>query len=407
VESPAVLRARSCDFDASKQVEIRLRTLAEMGHARDKIELIVMGGTFLSYPCDYQYQFVKDCYDALNGIPSDSLEGAKKMNEDAEHRCVGLCIETRPDFCGEEEIARMLDFGTTRVELGVQILDDEIHRLTKRGHGVAEVIVATRLLRDHGFKVYYHWMPGLPGATPEHDLELSRQLFGDAHFRPDGLKLYPTLVVRGSELESWYRDGRYRPYRDEVMIGLLAAIKTSIPKHVRISRLMRDIPGKFIIAGSRDLALRGTVRKKMEESGVHCSCIRCREYGHRRRDGWSVDRPYLTRWDYEAAGGREVFLSYEDDKETLFALLRLRANQQGAIVRELHVFGPEVPVGERLEEAAQHHGLGEGLLREAEGIVKNEFKVNRLSVLSGAGARGYYRSLGYTLEGAYMVKGLV
>jgi len=378
-----------------------------MGHARDKIELIVMGGTFLSYPCDYQYQFVKDCYDALNGIPSDSLEQAKETNENAKHRCVGLCIETRPDFCGEEEIARMLDFGTTRVELGVQTLDDEIHRLTKRGHGVAEVIAATRLLRDHGFKVYYHWMPGLPGATPEHDLELSRQLFGDAHFRPDGLKLYPTLVVRGSELESWYRDGRYRPYRDEVMIGLLAAIKTSIPKHVRISRLMRDIPGKFIIAGSRDLALRGTVRKKMEESGVHCSCIRCREYGHRRRDGWSVDRPYLIRWDYEAAGGREVFLSYEDDKETLFALLRLRANQQGAIVRELHVFGPEVPVGERLEEAAQHHGLGEGLLREAEGIVKDEFKVNRLSVLSGAGARGYYRSLGYTLEGAYMVKGLV
>lgn len=407
VESPAVLRARSCGFDASKQVEIRLGTLAEMGHARDKIELIVMGGTFLSYPADYQYQFVKDCYDALNGVPSSSLEEAKKTNEDATHRCVGLCIETRPDFCADKEIASMLDFGTTRVELGVQTLDDEIHRLTKRGHGVAEIIAATRLLRDRGLKVYYHWMPGLPGATPERDLQLSRQLFEDAHFRPDGLKLYPTLVVQGSELESWYRDGRYRPYRDEEMIDLLAAIKTSIPEYVRISRLMRDIPGKFIIAGSRDLALRGTVRKKMEESGVHCSCIRCREYGHRRRDGWSIDHPYLTRWDYEAAGGREVFLSYEDEKETLFALLRLRVSQQGAIVRELHVFGPEVPMGERLEGAAQHHGLGEGLLREAEGIAQNEFKVNRLSVLSGAGARGYYRSLGYTLEGAYMVKGLV
>jgi len=377
-----------------------------MGHACDKIELIVMGGTFLYYPCDYQYQFVKDCYDAFNGVPSDSLEEAKKTNEDAEHRCVGLCIETRPDFCGEEEIARMLDFGTTRVELGVQTLDDEIHRLTKRGHGVSEIISATRLLRDRGLKVYYHWMPGLPGATPEHDLQLSRQLFEDAHFRPDGLKLYPTVVVQGSELESWYRDSRYLPYRDEVMIDLLAAIKTSIPKYVRISRLMRDMPGRFIMAGSRDLALRGTVRKKMEESGVHCSCIRCREYGHRRRDGWSIDHPYLTRWDYEAAGGREVFLSYEDERETLFGLLRLRVNQRGAIVRELHVFGPEVPVGERLEEAAQHHGLGEGLLREAEGIVKDEFKINRLSVLSGAGARGYYRSLGYTVEGAYMVKEL-
>jgi elongator complex protein 3 len=407
LESPAVLRARGCGFDASRQVEIRLKTLAEMGHATDKIELIVMGGTFLSYPCDYQYQFVKDCYDALNGTPSNNLEEAKKINENAEHRCVGLCIETRPDFCGEEEIARMLDFGATRVELGVQTLDDEIHCLTKRGHGVAEIISATSLLREHGFKVYYHWMPGLPESTPEHDLELSRQLFEVASFRPDGLKLYPTLVVRGSELENWYRDNRYRPYRDEVMIDLLVAIKASIPKYVRISRLMRDIPGKFIVAGSRDLALRGTVRKKMGQAGVRCRCIRCREYGHRRTDGWSIGVPSLTRLDYETTGGREVFLSYQDENETLFGLLRLRIKQEEAIVRELHVFGPEVPLGERSERAAQHHGLGEGLLREAEGIARDEFQVDRLSVLSGVGARSYYRSLGYTLEGAYMVKELV
>ncbi|MFC1911123.1 elongator complex protein 3 [Chloroflexota bacterium] len=407
LESPAVLRARSCDFDPRRQVEVRLKTLAEMGHARDKIELIVMGGTFLSYPCDYQYRFIKDCYDALNGIPSNSLDEARKSNESADHRCVGLCIETRPDYCGEKEIARMLDFGATRVELGVQTLDDEIHCLTKRGHGVAEIISATRLLRDRGFKVYYHWMPGLPGSTPEHDLELSRQLFEDARFRPDGLKLYPTLVVRGSELESWCRDSRYRPYGDEAMIDLLVAIKSLIPKYVRISRLMRDIPAKFIVAGSRDLALRGTVRKKMEEAGLRCSCIRCREYGHRRRDNWSIDRPYLTRLDYETTGGREVFLSYEDENETLFGLLRLRVSQQKAIVRELHVFGPEVPLGERVERAVQHHGLGESLLREAEGIAREEFKADKLSVLSGVGAREYYRSLGYSPEGVYMVKELV
>jgi elongator complex protein 3 len=407
VESPAVLRARSCDFDAFKQVEIRLKTLGAMGHARDKIELIVMGGTFLSYPCDYQYQFVRDCYDALNGISSTNLDEAKELNEVAEHRCVGLCIETRPDFCGDEEIARMLDFGATRVELGVQTLDDEIHRLTKRGHGVAEIVSATRLLRDRGFKVYYHWMAGLPGSTPEHDLELSRQLFGDPRFRPDGLKLYPTLVVRGSELENWYRDDDYRPYGDEVMIDLLVAIKTLVPKYVRISRLMRDIPGKFIVAGSRDLALRGTVRKKMEGAGLRCSCIRCREYGHRRTDGWSIDMPYLTRLDYEATGGREVFLSYEDENETLFGLLRLRMSQQKAMVRELHVFGPEVPLGERVEQAAQHRGVGEKLLREAEGIARCEFKADKVSVLSGVGAREYYQSLGYGSEGAYMVRELV
>jgi len=418
LESPAVLRARSCGFDARKQVETRLRTLADMGHSEDKVELIVMGGTFLAYPRDYQYQFVKDCYDALNGLPSDNLEEARKLNENAEHRCVGLCIETRPDFCGEEEIRSMLDFGTTRVELGVQTLDDEVHRLTKRGHGVAEVVSATRLLRDYGFKVYYHWMPGLPGSTPEHDLELSQKLFEDECFRPDGLKLYPTLVVRGSELESWYLDNRYQPYADDKMIDLLMAIKAIIPKYVRIPRLMRDIPSKFIIAGSKDLALRGTIKKKMGQAGLRCSCIRCREYGHRLRDGWVIGEPWLTRLDYETLGGKEVFLSYEDENETLFGLLRLRINneplpepsslerERNAMVRELHIFGPEVPLGGRLAQAPQHHGLGEKLLREAERIAREEFKADRLSVLSGVGAREYYRSLGYSLEDAYMVKEL-
>ena len=406
VESPAVLRARSCDFDAGRQVEIRLKVLAEMGHAQDKVELIVMGGTFLSYPYDYQYQFVKDCYDALNGIPSGSLEEARKSNENATHRCVGLCIETRPDFCGEEEIRRMLDFGTTRVELGVQTLDDEVHRLTKRGHGVADVIIATRLLRDYGFKVHYHWMPGLPGSTPEHDLELSRRLFEDERFRPDGLKLYPTLVVEGSELENWYRNDRYHPYDVEEMVDLLIAIKTLIPKYVRVSRVMRDIPSRFIIAGSKDLALRETVRKKMRQAGLQCNCIRCREYGHRVRDGWQVGGPRPMRLDYDTLGGREIFLSYEDEYETLFGLLRLRVSETRAMVRELHIFGPEVPLGERLERAAQHQGLGERLLRQAEGIAREEFGSRELMVLSGVGAREYYRSLGYGLRGAYMVKEL-
>jgi elongator complex protein 3 len=387
-------------------VEVRLKTLAEMGHAQDKVELIIMGGTFLCYPRDYQYQFVRDCYDALNGITSSSLEEARQLNENAKHRCVGLCIETRPDFCGEEEIRRMLDFGTTRVELGVQTLDDEVHRLTKRGHGMAEVISATKQLRDYGFKVYYHWMPGLPGSTPEHDLKLSRQLFEDERFRPDGLKLYPTLVVRGSELESWYQDNRYQPYNDEEMVDLLMAITTVTPNYVRISRVMRDIPSKFIIAGTRDLALRETIRKKMEQAGLHCNCIRCREYGHRLRDGRVIGEPCLIRHDYETLGGREVFLSYEDESETLFGLLRLRISKGNAVIRELHVFGPEVALGARLERAAQHRGLGEKLLREAERIASEEFKAARLSVLSGVGAREYYRSLGYGLEGAYMVKEL-
>jgi len=405
VESPAVLRARKCDFEPKKQVEFRLNTLGDMGHALDKVELIIMGGTFLAYPKGYQYQFIKDCYDALNGVPSSNLEEAKEFNEAAEHRCVGLCLETRPDFCGEKEIKRMLEFGATRVEIGVQTLDDDIHRLTKRGHGVAEVISATRRLRDYGFKVYYHWMPGLPGSTPEHDLELSRKLFDDERFRPDGLKLYPTLVVTGSELENWYRDGRYQSYGNEEMMDLLVYIKALIPKYVRIPRLMRDIPSKFIIAGSKDLALRGTIRKRMSKLGMRCNCIRCREYGHRLRDGWVIGKPRLTRLDYEASEGKEIFLSYEDANGTLFGLLRLRANNNNsAFIRELHVFGSEVPLRERLAQAAQHRGLGEKLLREAERIATEEFRADRLSVLSGVGAREYYRSLGYELEGAYMVK---
>jgi elongator complex protein 3 len=186
-ESPAVLRAIRCGFDARKQIEVRLKVLAQMGHPTDKIELIVMGGTFLASPKDYQYQFIKGCFDALNGKASATLEEAKRFNETAKHRCVGLCIETRPDFCGQEEVDRMLGFGATRVELGVQTLDDRIYQLVKRGHRVADVVKATRLLREHGFKVHYHWMPGLPGATPEGDLKLSARLFSDARFKPDGL----------------------------------------------------------------------------------------------------------------------------------------------------------------------------------------------------------------------------
>jgi len=404
IESPAVLRARKCNFEAGRQVKFRLNTLADMGHALDKIELIIMGGTFLAYPQEYQYQFIKDCYDALNGIPSDNLKEAKDLNETAKHRCVGLCIETRPDFCGEEEVQRMLDFGTTRVELGVQTLDDEIHRVTKRGHGVAEVISATRLLKDYGFKVYYHWMPGLPGSTSEHDLELSQRLFNEDYFHPDGLKLYPTLVVAGSELETWYRTGRYKPYSDEEMIELLTNIKTMIPKYVRIPRLMRDIPSKFIIAGCKDLALRSTIKKRMNEIGMHCKCIRCREYGHRLRDGWEIGKPHITRLDYKTYGGQEIFLSYEDTNETLFGLLRLRITDNVALIRELHVFGSEVPLGRREEQAAQHHGLGEKLLREAEKIAREEFHAGKLSILSGVGARDYYRSFAYHIEGPYMVK---
>ena len=417
-ESPAVLRGKKYDFDANGQVRIRLKALTEMGHPTDKIELIVMGGTFLAYPRDYQYRFIKGCFDALNGEESGTLEEAKLLNETAQHRCTGLCIETRPDWCRQEEVDRMLEFGATRVELGVQILDDEIYRLVKRGHRVEDVVAATTLLKEHGFKVHYHWMPGLPGSTPQKDLELSRQLFSDSRYKPDGLKLYPTMVVEGTELERWYREGRYEPYTAKTMINLVAEIKLIVPRYVRISRVLRDIPAKFIVAGLKD-SLRGPVRERMKEQGVECKCIRCREYGHRVRGDRETGEPRMERMDYEASGGKEIFLSFEDENETLFGLLRLRIQDKPitnlrqetsgntAIIRELHIYGPEVPIKEQNIAAAQHKGLGKTLVKEAERIAREEFQAAQITVLSGVGAKEYYRSeFGYRAQGDYMVKAL-
>jgi len=416
-ESPAVLRAIKCEYDTGKQVELRLRILKGMQHPTDKVELIIMGGTFLASPVDYQYEFIKDCFDALNGTQSASLKEAQRYNEKAGHRCVGLCIETRPDWCRQEDIDRMLEFGTTRVELGVQTLDDSIYKIVGRGHKVKDVVDATRLLKEHGLKVHYHWMPGLPGSNPEQDLELSKMMFNDSRFKPDGLKLYPTMVVAGTELEKWYREGKYKPYSDNEMVALIAGIKASVPKYVRISRVLRDIPAKFIVGGLKD-SLRDIVKRKMAEQGVRCKCIRCREYGHRLKDGWQVSEQRLTRLDYEASDGHEIFLSFEDEMETLFGSLRLRiqgkqlpalenSSDKLALVRELHVYGPEIAIGGRNMAAVQHKGLGRSLLIEAERIACEEFDSQLIAILSGVGARQYYRSdLGYELKAGYMVKRL-
>jgi elongator complex protein 3 len=381
-----------------------------MGHASNKVELIVMGGTFPACPPEYQRAFVKACYDELNGQPSASLEEAKTLNERAAQRCVGLCIETRADWCGKGEIALMLEFGATRVEIGVQAIDDDIYRLVRRGHDLQAVVDATRRTRSAGLKVYYHWMPGLPGSNPAHDLEMTHQLFTDGRFQPDGLKLYPTLVVEGSELAQWHSEGRYQPYPDPEMVDLLARIKALVPPYVRIARLMRDIPPRFILAGCRDLALRGRVKTRMKELGLDCQCIRCREYGHRRAVGQKTGAPLLRRRDYAASDGDEVFLSYEDTRDTLFGLLRLRFEPGNdappeAMVREIHVFGQEVAVGTREENSVQHRGLGEGLLREAERIAR-ERGSQTIQVLAGVGARSYFREFSYELRGAYMIKGL-
>ncbi|MBN1366720.1 MAG: tRNA uridine(34) 5-carboxymethylaminomethyl modification radical SAM/GNAT enzyme Elp3 [Dehalococcoidales bacterium] len=415
-ESPAVFRARACEFDVKRQVMLRVGVLADMGHPTDKIEVIVMGGTFLAAPVDYQYQFIKDTYEALNGVVSASLAEAQTINETAKNRCTGLCIETRPDWCGQAEVERMLEWGATRVELGVQAPDDEIYKLVRRGHTVADVVEATARLRNYGFKVYYHLMPGLPGSSPEKDFAMAKMVFTDPRFQPDGLKIYPTAVVEHTELERWYQEGRYQPYDKAIMVDLAVKIKSIVPKYVRIARVLRDIPSKYITAGCKD-TLRQPVSERMKEQNIQCRCIRCREYGHRRRAKWQISTPQLVRTDYEAAEGKEIFLSFEDEKETLFGLLRLRihsrqilpganSGEKTAVIRELHVFGPEVPLKAAQSEAAQHKGYGKALLSEAERIAREEFGLSRILVLSGVGAREYYGSEGYLLKGAYMIKGL-
>ena len=411
-ESPAVFRALSCDYDPGKQVKLRLQVLAEMGHPGDKVELIVMGGTFPACPPDYQYQFIKSCYDALNGCVSANLEESKRINETASHRCVGLCIETRPDWCTEDQVKRMLEYGATRVEIGVQAIDNDIYHIVRREHSVADVVMATYLCKYYGLKVYYHWMPGLPGSSPQRDFEMTEELFSNDDFKPDGLKLYPTLVIRNTELEQWYHDGKYKPYNLEEMIDLLIKMKQLVPEYVRIPRVMRDIPLKFIVAGCKDLALRGSLKKAMRERGISCKCTRFREFGHRQSDGWEIGEPTLCRRDYQASNGREIFLTFEDGNGTLFGLLRLRIRTNGddiypAMVREIHVFGAEVPLGAHKELTVQHRGLGASLLSEAERLARDEFSVNRIAVISGVGAREYFRAeCGYDLDGHYMAKNL-
>lgn len=414
-ESPAVLRAINCDYDSKKQVELRIRILTDMGHPVNKVEMIIMGGNFLSNTPEYQYGFIKGCYDALNGVPSETLEQAKEINETTDRRCVGLCIETRPDWCSEADIKRMIEFGATRVEVGVQALDDDIYKLVRRGHDVAAVAKCTKLLKDAGLKIYYHWMPGLPGSSIEKDLQMSEMLFSDERFKPDGLKLYPTMVVENTTLHKWYKEGKYTPYSKEEMTSLVMDIKKFVPKYVRLSRVLRDIPAKFIRAGLKD-SLRDVVKQRMQEQNVTCKCIRCREYGHRVKHGVEVGEPSLKRLDYKASGGDEIFLSFEDKNDTLFGLLRLRiqdkslledadSERRTALIRELHVFGPEVSLGEKSDGAAQHRGYGKQLMLEAERIAEEEYGAGTIAVLSGVGAREYYRKeFGYSLARGYMVK---
>jgi elongator complex protein 3 len=403
-KSPVVMRASEVGYDSYKQVKARLKAFSAMHHNTDKIELIIMGGTFLEYPKEFQYKFIKGCYDALNEKKSRSLEKAKQLNEKARHRSVALCIETRPDVCCEY-IERLNEFGCTRVELGVQMPDNKIYKTIRRGHTVKDVIEATRCLKNAGFKVGYHIMPGLPGSNLRKDIKLFESLFSDENFRPDQLKVYPCQVIKGAKLEGWYWGGMYTPYTKEQTKKILIKMLKKVPRYCRVMRVMREIPPEYIVAGTIRIDLRKEIEAELRKKKVKLKEIRYREIGFAAlRDEVIEEDLYLKLIKYRASGGDEYFLEIVNKSDILFGLLRLRIFGNEAIIRELHVYGRTVNIKEKDETAQQHKGIGKRLMNEAEKIVQNKC-IKKLSVISGVGVREYYRKLGYKLEGSYMVKG--
>lgn len=435
-EEPAALRARMFGFHPYRQVYNRLLQLGSIGHPLDKVELIIMGGTFPSQPLCFQEWFVTRCLQAMNDfgvevnhqkvsrdvqeleVPVDFryLEDVQVDNETSGVRCVGMTFETRPDFSKQEDVDRMLQMGVTRVELGVQTIYNFIYHRMERGHRVEDVVEANQILRDSGVKVAMHFMPGLL-SDPEMDLRIFRRVFSDERYVPDMLKIYPCLVTRGSQLYQMWEKGDYNPYSTEEAVDIIVKIKKMLPKWVRTMRIQRDIPAQLIEAGVKKSNLGELVYRKLEEEGAQCKCIRCREVGHQASRGIypEQDRIKLMREEYDAVGGREIFLSAEDPKnDVLMGFLRLRMPSIAAhrpeidihtsLVRELHVYGPMIPLGEREDQAGQHRGYGEELLKEAEKIAQEEYQMKKITITSGIGVREYYRKFGYRKEGPYMSK---
>ncbi len=424
---PALRRARRNGFHPYRQVHERLRQYILLGHNPSKIEVIVMGGTFLAAPRRYREWFISMIYEALNRYPNPNpprrwdLESAILLNETAKYRVVGLTIETRPDYGYEEHADIMLSYGVTRVELGVQSIYDDVLIRVNRGHGVRETVESTRILKDSGFKIVYHIMLGLPGSDPDRDVEMMRELFENPDYRPDMLKIYPTEVVAGTKLYEWWRRGLYEPYDDETAVETICRMYEYIPKYVRVMRIRRDIPAQEVAAGTRKSNLRDYVEKRCLERGIRIREIRFREVGRQSYKYGRLPDPgriRITRTTYEASIGIEEFLAVEDvGNDIIIGFLRLRipstmahrpeVDSRTAIIRELHVYGLQIPVGER-GDSWQHRGWGSRLLAEAERIAREEYDARKILVISGVGARAYYRKHGYyrPVNSPYMHKTL-
>lgn len=421
---PAAMRSIHCNYDPYKQVRTRIEDLEAIGHKVDKTELILMGGTLLSCSEDYQKSFVKGALEAIIDRRVQTLEEAIEFAESSKRRIIGLTVETRPDYCKQQHVDVMLNYGTTRVELGIQTVYDEIFKRVKRGHTTKESKEAIRIAKDAGLKINAHVMPNLPGSNLEKDQKLFTTLFSDPSYRPDMLKIYPTVVVKGTELYDWWKSGEFKPYELEDLIDLLAKVKKDLPPYVRIQRLMRDIPATLIEAGCKHSNLRQMVKQQLKKNNQKCSCIRCREVGISKRGEKiteeSLDKIKLYRLNYEANQGQEIFLSFENKEDDyLVGYLRIRKPSELAhrpelndgktmIVREIKVVGQLVPRNQQPSSLRhlQHRGFGSDLMKNAEMIAKDEFDSQKLAVISGIGVRDYFYAQGYKLDGPYVSKQL-
>jgi len=393
---PAVERAKRLKYDPYSQVKKRIEVLEMSGHPADKIELRVIGGTWSYYDAKYKNWFVKRCFEAANEQKGKTLEQVQKKNEKAKHRIIGLSFETRPDFINEKEIEKMRKLGATKIELGVQSIYDDVLKTNKRGHDIEKTIEATEMLRDAGFKVAYQMMLNLPGSNPKRDIKMFKELFDNPAFRPDYLKIYPCALTKEAPLYKLYLKKQYKPYDEKTLIETIKKIKKTVPLYVRIERIIRDIPSPSIVEGGAKTL---NLRQMIDTEGL-CRCIRCREI----KDDDVKEKIYLFKEEYDASKGKEIFLSFENEnRKRIYSLLRLRIKDGKAIIREVHVYGQAASISKR-DSKTQHKGLGQKMIKEAEKIVKKE-KIKELKIISGVGARDYYRSkLGYKLKNGYMVK---
>lgn len=417
---PTSMRAIRARYNPYSQTRGRVDQLRRLGHSVDKVEFIVMGGTFMSLDASYKDFFIRNLHDALSGHHSRSVEEAIQFSEQSKMKCIGITIETRPDYCLKPHLNEMLSYGCTRIEIGVQSIYEDVARDTNRGHTVAAVCNSFQLAKDCGFKIVSHMMPDLPNMGRDRDLDGFREYFENPLFRSDGLKIYPTLVIRGTGLYELWKTGHYKNYTPEELVDVIAQVQAMIPPWTRVYRIQRDIPMPLVTSGVDHGNLRELALSRMEELGLTCRDVRTREVGMKQiHYRINPDQVELIRRDYTANGGWETFLSYEDPiADILIGLLRLRkcsvntfrlemSMGQCSIVRELHVYGSAVPLSGRDPTKFQHQGYGTLLMEEAERIAREEHGSMKILVISGVGTRHYYRKLGYSLDGPYMSKVLV